>query len=253
MNKIFYTALIYILGITIGSSQTTAVDWTLTDCSSTTHHLYEYLDSQEVVVMEFSHGCASCTQAASYLMDIKADYDVSHPGKVNWFFMDYNGNDCSTVASSVSMYDFDAEFINCEAQKDDYYPSIFPMPAIVIAAGNYHTVIFQNLTWLNSDTLEIRNALDHFFNTVSIEDQKAEQAIVYPNPATEVLYFDVSTFNQQELKVNVYDMLGKKLNSFGYRIQDNRLVLMVYYFPKGNYILEMGDSQKMVRKVFLKE
>src|SRR5690349_15306565 len=124
--KRIYLFLLFLLSMGSSFGQMVAPDWTLTDCAANNYNLYSILDSQEVVVMEFSHGCASCTNAAAYLMDIKADYEISHPGKVNWFFMDYNGNDCSTVYSMISSFDFDAAFINCDAQKDDYYPSIFP-------------------------------------------------------------------------------------------------------------------------------
>ncbi len=232
-------------------AQTTAVDWTLADCSSNTHHLYEYLDSQEVVVMEFSHGCASCTQAAGYLMDIKADYDISHPGKIHWFFMDYNGNDCSTVASSVSMYNFDAEFINCQTQKDDYYPSIFPMPAIVIAAGNYHTVIFQNLTWLNSDTLEIRNALDHFFVTIGIDEEISNRAKLYPNPVGDYLTIEVKDLTMVDAQCRITDMMGKEQPMKNTALGQS-LVLEVSHLIPGNYFLEISGEGKVMRKMFVK-
>lgn len=244
-----FSLLIFMHGL---CAQTTAVDWTLTDCSSTTHHLYDYLDSQEVVVMEFSHGCASCTQAASYLMDIKADYDVSHPGKVNWFFMDYNGNDCSAVLSSVSMYNFDAEFINCLPQKDDYYPSIFPMPAIVIAAGNYHTVIFQHQTWLNSDTTEIRNAIDHFFATIGIEDALQNSISMYPNPASDILNINLSNVLEIELEgIEVYDSNGKQMKLV-YNTSNSILTLSVGYFPTGNYTIVVNTKKGSIKKSFIK-
>ncbi len=254
MKKIITITAGLFLSFTFGFGQTIAPNWTLPDCNTVDHTLHTYLDSQEVVVMFFVMGCGTCTNAGNLVMDLKDHYDIEQPGKVNFFLMDYYpSNDCSDVTGTWSTYDFDAYFSGAWAEKDFYYPTLYPMPATVIAAGNHHHVVFDDLSWQNSDTTLIKQAIDHFFNTVSIEDQKAEQAIIYPNPATEVLYFDLSAFNQNELTISVYDMLGKKVPSTAYRIEDNRLVLMVSHLLKGDYILELQEEGKTIRKKFIKE
>lgn len=253
MKKIFILACLLQLSI-VSYAQGIAPNWTLPDCSAANHTLYNYLDSQEVVVMEFVMGCSSCTDAGNILMTVKDQYDVSHPGKVNFFLMDYfPSNTCLDVTTTWGAYNFNAYFSGCWAEKDYYYPTIYPMPAIVIAAGNYHTVIYQDLSWQASDSTLIKQAIDQFFNTVSIEDQKAEQALVYPNPATEVLYFNLSAFNLDQLKLNVYDMQGKQVKAFVYRIDKNMLVLNISNFIQGNYLLEMQDGDKTIRKKFIKD
>jgi hypothetical protein len=254
MRKLQLVILLMVFSYKFSFGQSIAPDWTHADCNSVNHTLYTYLDSQEVVVMEFVMGCSSCTDAGTLLMNLKNEYAISHPGKVNFFLMDYfPSNDCSDVTTTWSSHNFDALFSGCWNEKDFYYPTIYPMPAIIIAAGNYHTVIFNDLSWQNTDTAEIRLAIDQFFNTVGIEDQKTEQSKVYPNPATEVLYFDLSSFNMDELKINVYDVLGKKIPSVGYRIENQRLVLMIAHMLKGNYILELQDAEKTIRKRFIKD
>lgn len=242
------SSLFALLVCSFSFGQMVAPDWTLTDCASNNHNLYSILDSQEVVVMEFSHGCASCTNAASYLMNIKAQYDISHPGKVNWFFMDYNGNDCPTVNGMIASYDFDAAFINCDAQKDDYYPSIFPMPAIVIAAGNYHTVIFQNNTWVNSDTADIKTAIDHFFATVGVEVENDINLTIYPNPVYSTLFVEV----KDQSGFRVTNMMGQEQEVKMIQVYDNGLLLDVSGLPNGNYILEIASVGRAIRRIFVK-
>jgi hypothetical protein len=248
MKKTYFIILALVIGSNFSFGQMVAPDWTLTDCASNSHNLYSILDSQEVVVMEFSHGCASCSNAASYLMNIKAQYDISHPGKVNWFFMDYNGNTCPTVTSMISSFDFDAAFVNCQPQKDNYYPSIFPMPAVVIAAGNYHTVIFQNNTWLNSDTADIKTALDHFFVTVGVENENNTQLNVYPNPVHSTLF--VKFLDQSGFRIT--NMVGQEQKVSVVNIMDTGLLIDVSGLTNGNYILEIASPDRAMRKIFVK-
>lgn len=234
-------------------SQMVAPDWTLTDCASNNHNLYSILDSQEVVVMEFSMGCASCTQAAGHLMNLKDQYAISHPGKVNFFYMDYWGNDCSSASSTASSYDFDAIFANCEPQKNSYYPSIYPMPAIVIAAGNYHTVIYQSQTWLNADTATIKTAIDQFFVTVGLDENKNDDAKIFPNPVTDQLHVNLSEFPTGQLKINLYSIHGELIKLPTIPVVNNSFTIDVSGLPKGTYVLEMSPSWDVkIRKIFVK-
>ncbi len=243
-----------LLGSIHGFSQMVAPNWTLNDCSSNSHTLHNYLDSQEVVVMEFVMGCATCTNAGTYLMNLKNQYDVSHPGKVNFFLMDYYpSNNCGDVTSTWGSYNFHAYFSGCWAEKEVYYPTLYPMPAVVIAAGNYHTVIYDDLSWQTSDTTLIKQAIDQFFVTVGVENEnKNEQVTIYPNPANEVLYTDLSGFHGEDFTVQVYNMLGEKVKAVQYRIDKNLLVLYTYYYTPGNYILELTTPSTVVRKMFVK-
>jgi len=237
-----------------GFSQITAPNWTLNDCSGNPHTLYNYLDSQQVVVMEFSMGCASCTNAAFKLMDLKAEYDVSHPGKVKFFFMDYWGNTCADVNATLPAYDFDAGFAGCEAEKDAYYPSIDPMPAVIVAAGNYHTVIFQHHTWLHSDTLAIQQAITQFFNTVGIEPANDPAALVhiYPNPAKDFLTLEWPSAMELQV-ITIYDMSGRALKT---QVvpggAGGKYLMPVEGFLPGSYIIELRDqAHAFTRKVFM--
>lgn len=256
MRKII-SLLFICLGCSMSFSQSNAPDWTLPDCNSTSHTLYTYLDSQEVVVMEFVMGCSSCTDAGTLLMNLKNEYAVSHPGKVNFFLMDYfPSNDCSDVTTTWSTHNFDALFSGCWNEKDFYYPTLYPMPAIVIAAGNYHTVIYNDLSWQSGDTTLIKQAIDQFFVTVGIEQQEntfnEEHILIYPNPAHETAFMSLGNMDLENLKIQIYDMSGKKVDSFGYRIDKDQLVLTVSDFLNGTYIVELSTPETTVRKMFVK-
>jgi len=258
MNKIvtLFAGIIFSMGLSFG--QSVAPNWTLSDCNSVNHTLHNYLDSQEVVVMEFVMGCSSCTDAGNLLMNLRDYCNVAYPGKVNFFLMDYYpSNDCVDVTTTWATHNFDASFSGCWAEKDYYYPTIFPMPAIVIAAGNYHTVIYDDLSWQNSDTTLIKQAIDQFFVTVGTEEQdntykELESVLMYPNPVHETVYANLSLLDLDGLKIQVYDLSGKKVPNFVSRIDKGLLVLTVANFLNGTYILELTTPKTTVRKMFVK-
>jgi hypothetical protein len=128
------------------------------------------------------------------------------------------------------------------------------MPAIIIAAGNFHTVIYQSLTWYNSDTALIKTAIDQFFNTVGVEDNFSNEEIsIYPNPAKDVLNIDLSGLEANSFQgLEVYDIHGKKMKLV-YQPTDNTLVLAIGYLPAGNYIVEITTKKQVVRKMFVKD
>ena len=255
MKKVVFICLLQI-SMLRSYGQMTAPNWIHDDCNSVSHTLHSYLDSQEVVVMEFSMACISCTNAAGYLMDIKDEYAISHPGKVNFFLMDYyDTNDCTEVINMMSSYNFDAGFAGCMAEKNDYYPSAFPMPAIVIAAGNYHTVIFQTLGWVNSDTADIKQAIDQFFNTVGMENQSNNKEILmYPNPVDQMLYIDTKKYNVTVSNVSVFHITGNKVPQgilLPY-MTGNFLQLSTGGLPIGTYVLEIITPTATLREIFVK-
>src|SRR5438477_1944903 len=77
--------------------QSVAQNWSKTDCSGKSYTLFDYLDSNQVAIMEFSMGCTSCTDASKILQRIKYQFDISNPGKVKQFYLDYDANNtCGT-------------------------------------------------------------------------------------------------------------------------------------------------------------
>lgn len=233
-------------------SQMVASNWTLNDCSANSHTLFNYLDSQEVVVMEFGMGCASCTQAAGYLMNLKAAYDISHPGKVNWFYMDYWGNNCTDVNMTTAPYNFNAVFANCAAEETVYFPSVSPMPGIVIAAGNFHTVIYSDYAWYNSDTALIKSTIDQFFTTVGLEGESSlDEVVLYPNPVSDILHISGMPFQNEVYTVCIYDLFGKRFE-MPFVSDNHEIIIQTNLLPIGSYVFELQWNGKLIRKSFVK-
>lgn len=255
MNKSFIFIFLLQASVFCCYGQGIAPNWILNDCSSNPHNLYAHLDSQEVVVMAFVMGCSSCTNAGNYLINLKDQYAISHPGKVNFFLMDYYpSNTCTNVDTTWASYNFDALFSGCWAEKEVYYPTLYPMPAVVIAAGNYHTVIYESISWQVSDTALIKAAIDQFFVTVGVESNLNDKTLLlYPNPVKDNLYVNLHDFDTELLKLNVYDMMGEKVEGLSFSIDKNILEIGISELPSGQYILELIPyTSQIIRKIFVK-
>lgn len=237
-------------------SQTVAADWTITDCDGNSHNLYTYLDNEEVVIMAFAMGCASCYDAGPALIGKRNDYAVSHPGKVKAFYMDYwAGNECAAhILPNVGMYDYDGIMAHCNVEKTFYFGSAVPMPGIVIAAGSNHEVIYQSLSFMEEDTLEIKQAIDSFFMTVSVKAHlfTTPQVNVYPNPASSMVTIQLNGFEPGTYTISLVDATGKLSKVYRQAFMSNTSAqLDIHDLPKGLYNVNVNinntpTSQKLL-------
>lgn len=232
-------------------AQTTAQDWTKTDCASASHNLFSYLDNFEVVVMEFGMGCSSCSTAANYLINtLRTKYDASHPGKVKFFYLDYwTGNTCpADVQPMLNGFNFHAGFDNCMAEKN-YYMTGSPMPAIVIAAGPAHTVIYEKNSFNQAnDTTNIRTAIDNALISMSVPccNNQIVPLTVSPNPSNGVFVIESGFIISS---VSVFDITGKEVYTSSYN--SNKINIdLTGMVEKGIYFAEITiNGKKQVEKI----
>lgn len=252
MKKLLLTGTAMTL-MAVSFAQTTAQDWTKNDCSSNSINLFSLLDNQEVVVMEFGMGCSSCSVAANYLINtLKAKYDVSHPGRVNFFYMDYwTGNTCAgSVQPMLNGYAFNAGFENCMNEKN-YYMTGSPMPAIVIVAGSSHAVVYEKNSFNQAnDTTNIRTAIDNALILMSVPVVTAEKQInIMPNPSNGNFTIEATDLITS---VVLYDITGKQVytsaaNSTKVDLKLNEVL------EKGIYFAEITVNGKTIKEKFIVE
>lgn len=247
-----------ILSFNFVDSQTTAQDWTLTDCSSNSHTLFDILNNENVVVMEFAMGCSSCGVAATSLMNLKTSYASSHPGRVKFFYMDYwTGNDCvNEVLPFVATYNFDASFDNTSSQKN-YYMSGSPMPAIVIVAGSNHSVIYEKNSYSSGDVATITNAIDNFFATIGVDENVSLSSFnVYPNPTDNNLNLSIELVNNDNnVQIEILDITGKVVytkSNIQFVEGVNNFNVETETLESGNYFLRLTTNDKVYNKGFNK-
>lgn len=253
MKTILLSTLILTASFGKLEAQTNAQDWTMSDCSSNSHTLFNYLDNEEVVIMEFAMGCGSCTNAAGYILDIRDQYNAIYPGRVNAFYMDYwSGHTCSNVNAVVPSYPFDAGFVGsgCVTQKN-YYVSGSPMPAIVIVAGSGHLVIYEKNNFAVGDTTNISNAIANFFNSVGINDveENKNSAVVFPNPSNGQVSLNIDWNQSENVAITVYDYVGKEVmaaKNYSVVSGKQQIDLNLPGISNGNYIVKIQSANEVL-------
>lgn len=254
MKKFALLTLGLLLAISSILAQT-AADWTKTDCAGTNHTLFTYLNNEEVVIMEFAMGCGSCTNAATYLLNTKAKYAVSNPGKVKVFYMDYwPGNDCvADITPVTNAYPFDGVFEHCLTEKDYYFTSTSsPMPGIAIAAGSFHQIIYQSNNFADDDTTAIELAITTFFATASIQENSLlNSVIISPNPSNGLFQLNFKNSKKQQTKISLFNINGQLVSEYSneeLEAGEVQKTIDLKAPPKGMYYLNITNTNESFNK-----
>lgn len=211
--------IVYLFGILLTANimfaQTTAQNWTKTDCDGKSHNLFtDYLDQGKVVLMQFDMmNCALCTSAAYYTDQIQKDFQTSNPGRVVMFSLGYtNTTLCSQMNSWKTSNGFTFDMIEKCPDELAYYGQM-GMPTIVIVAGGDHKVYYKKLGFKASDDASIRTVIDAALAATGMEENQnnMNSLSLYPNPATKTVHIEYSLKSATDVKVEVYNILGEKV------------------------------------------
>ena len=153
----------------LAHAQTTAQDWTKTDCEGNAHTLFNDLDNGKVVLMQFDMmNCTYCTVAAYNTDQIFKDFGVSNPGKVLMYSMGYtNTTVCSDMKNWKSTNGYSFPVIEKCPNEVAYYGGM-GMPTIVVAGGKSHKIYYKKLGFNTSDNAAIKAAI-----TSALADESA--------------------------------------------------------------------------------
>ncbi len=208
---------LFIIAAISGSAQNTSQNWTHTDCINNNNYtLFNILDSNKVVVMEFEMGCTSCVTAATALEQMKQSYDVTNTGQVKFFLMDYwSSHTCSNVQTFVTNNNLTfGGFVGCTPDKN-YYTSQSPMPMIIVTGGPSHTVYYKKLSFDSSDVPAITAAINQALNDIAAN---INSHMMFPlsvtiasNPALKDVYLNITSNGGQNLDVEVFNVLGQNI------------------------------------------
>lgn len=203
--------------ISANAQPTIAQDWTKTDCSGNSQHLFSYLDSNKVVVMLFEMGCGGCVAGGQALEGMKQYFDATAPGKVKFFAMDYwVGQTCAAdVIPFLTTNNFTYPgFDHCLAEKN-YYTTVSPMPMIAVASGTSHALSYLKTSYAPNDSLPIFNAIDSSLAYIAgiNELQKIGSFQLFPNPAVNETTLSFSLSSETIVTIEIENVLGKKIMS----------------------------------------
>jgi hypothetical protein len=242
MKRILPLLLILSLVASTSHSQTTAKDWTKYDCDGNLHHLFDELDSGNVIILEFVMQCGSCLLASQYLDTINNNYAISHPGKVKFYMMDYDVSfTCDTMLSwkgNVSCTMF------MDGSHDVGYYGTFGMPTIVILGGSDHHVFYKGIGFNPAlDVQYITDAIDQALIAAGVNDRENVPGLsTYPNPASDYSVINFPLKTSSEVTIQVFNQKGKLVSSIPLGKKSsglNKYSLNTSALPEGIYHLHI--------------
>lgn len=209
MKKLYIT-IITLLACQYMMAQTTATNFTKTDCNGKSHTLFDELDSGYVVVLFFEMGCNSCVTAAqAFETKVYTDYQKSNPGKVRCYYLDYNsGSTCNDVESWKSSNGL--TFPSFADAGSLMTPYGFGMPLVVIAGGKNHKVTYKS-GW---NETKVRTGMTQAMNeatAVATVPSNVSSANVFPNPTSGTTHINLELDKTGKVEIALYNMTGQKI------------------------------------------
>jgi len=147
------------------------------------------------------------------------------------------GINSSTVAVSNNV----AEITIAALEFDTEYYVEMPSGTFKDFANNNFAGISGNSTW-NFKTQT---------TATSLMDLKEGKLQLYPNPAKDVLQIKLENSPQNIKKVQLYTVLGQKLNSF--TMDDTQYILKMQDLANGVYIVEVTVGEQVIRQRIVKK
>lgn len=256
MKKTLLISFIIILNGIVAFGQTTATDFTLTDCSGNSHHLFSELDAGKVIVISFVMPCASCIGPSVSAYNSVQNYSISDPGRVFFYLADDNGTtSCSTLNSWASQNGMPtATVISTTALlMSQYSGNGLGMPKIVVLGGSGHTVFYNENNGANSHDLEAAINLALLSTELKETENEFLNLSVFPNPVKNQATVTYSLKNVQEVTVDIVNILGEKIQTIAlakqtagnYSVQINTETL-----SNGVYFVKLNSGDSLVMQKF---
>mgnify|MGYP000896300695 FL=1 len=187
MKKLLLFSLALMFVYTISKAQTTAQDWTKTDCNGTTHHLFSELDSGKCIILAFDMipSCQFCIDAANLLEPIVEQCKLQYPSKIGFYCIGFvNSYTSDEMKNWETANGFHHDALFTKGASDVAYYGGMGMPTIVVIGKNTHQVYFNKRGISFSDTTKFKAAIQNVLSTASgVEGVQNEVNIfISPNP-----------------------------------------------------------------------
>ncbi len=192
-------------------AQTTAQDWTKTDCNGINHHLYSELDSGNVVLLEFvMMDCAPCVTAAKNISPIIEKFKVSHPGKVRFYSMGYRESyDCEELNDWKQTNNLTHTILPGHKGAVEYYGGM-GMPTVAVLGNGSRKIFYKKIGYSSAENAKIEAAINNALASTSVAEQRnALNFNIYPNPSAGKLNINMGDVKAEIIQVT--DIAGRQI------------------------------------------
>lgn len=184
MKKLLFTIAAF-CSLNFAQAQTTAIDFTATDCNSASHTLFTELNAGKTVVITWVMPCGSCVNGGKAAQNAVASFNTSNPGKVvYWMIDDLGDTPCPSLSSWASTNGITAPtlFGNSGNAADENDFGGTGMPHVVVIAPN-KTILFNKKNGAANDETGIKAAISQSI-ALNVAEIDAREISIAPNPAS---------------------------------------------------------------------
>lgn len=227
-----------------GQAQSTASNWTRTDCDGVEHSLFTELDKGSIVIMEFVMlpDCEFCIDAARRIKTSISSLPPDVSSRIRQYSIGYSdAYTCAALRTWQETYNLSTTLFEKGAALVEPYGGM-GMPTIVIAAGGDHKVIYRKKGFSANDTTAILAAIHNFLSAgVASEGAASEEVAafaIYPNPVSEGASLSFSSQLAGNANITIHSAIGQMLVSTRAMLFKgmNSITLPVSVVPGGYYI-----------------
>lgn len=237
------------------NAQTVAMDFTQDDCNGNTVHLFEVLDQNNVVILEFfMDNCSPCIEAGNDLWPHFNDLQIAYPGHVEWYHFGFNNTyTCETVSNWVNENGFPSRPFANGANMVAYYGG-FGMPTIVVLAGANHEIIYSEVGYSSGDDELVHTAIDEFFAAsplaiAEMENNELEFSTIFNSSQEELRLSLANGFGNVEVAILSSDgKIALQTGIYNVLSADNTLLFQTNQLANGSYIISVKNELGVVSK-----
>ncbi len=254
MKKIILAISGLLLSTGLAFSQTTATDFTINDCSGTSHHLFAELDAGKIIVVSFVMPCVGCILPSQDAQTVVESYAVSHPGKVVMYLADDDAlTSCALLNSwrNANGLHIMPTFSDPAFVQDQYGTPA--MPKIVVLGGTGHHIyhIADNSVNMADLGTAIDAAIAGLPPTTGVKDAGSKAKFsVFPNPATNRATITYNSTTSGTINVQLIDSKGSIIRSIHPKTHtgDNNISIDLSDVARGVYFIKVGDETGATEK-----
>ncbi|MES2286808.1 MAG: T9SS type A sorting domain-containing protein [Bacteroidota bacterium] len=246
-KSLLFGFILFLIGF-VAFGQTTATDFTLTDCAGNPHSLFTDLDAGKVIVISFVMPCASCIAPSVSAYDVVQNYTISDPGRVVFYLSDDNGTtSCSTLNAWASQNGMpNATVISTTALKmSQYNGNGVGMPKIVVLGGSNHTVYYNENDGDNSHDIDAAIIQALGATGMSEVENTIVNLNILPNPVKNSANISYSLNQSKAISIEIFNVLGEKLKTIALEKQTagkHTAPIDLETFSNGIYFIKLNAS-----------
>ncbi len=207
-----------LLGAVAVFSQTTATNFTATDCNSVSHNLFSVLDSGKVVVLVWVMPCTNCISDSKAAYDAAQSFATSYPGRVLYWMSDDLGNSTCTSISGWANTNLIGPanltvFGNVGTPIDEGLYGGSAMPHVLVIGPNHH--VYLNIKNGSNDLVTVTDSIAAALATLRTNNipNQGSSLKLFPNPAKDKVTLSYNIEQQGSVSIEVFNIIGNKVKT----------------------------------------